>query len=150
MQKTAPLNFCTPPDQMQKTAPLNFCTPPDQMQKTAPLNFCTPPDQMQKTAQLNFCTPPDHLGGSADCIMLMAIRYKSARHFPPGFVSFFRCRFTSPALPVPLPGDPFAGFFPHWSWAVHPGIRFLRAVCRWPVFFCSVPSVLPQWLSLPV
>jgi len=61
-QKTAPLNFCTPPD-LQKTAPLNFCTPPD-LQKTAPLNFCTPPD-LQKTAMLNFCTPPEYMSDRA-------------------------------------------------------------------------------------
>jgi len=47
VQKTALLNFCTPPDlRVQKTALLNFCTPPDlRVQKTALLNFCTPPDQ---------------------------------------------------------------------------------------------------------
>ncbi len=34
---------------VQKTAPLTFCTPPEQpvlcVQKTAPLTFCTPSDQ---------------------------------------------------------------------------------------------------------
>ncbi len=95
LQKTAPLNFCTPPVLCKKPLRLIFAIRRICLQKTAPLNFCNPPDLCKKPLCLIFALP-GFVCKKPLCLIFALLRFCAENCF----ASFFSPISHSKAMPI--------------------------------------------------